>query len=128
MSRFGAIAVAMLLVGAGCSRGAPANDLRTFDPGQTPAELGEGEQQYQARCASCHGRHATGTDRGPPLIDRVYRPGHHADEAFQRAVAFGVQAHHWDFGPMQPIPGVSREDVVQITGYVRWLQRQAGIK
>lgn len=127
MSRFGAIALTMLLAGAGCSRATPANDLRTFDPGQAPADLGEGEQQYEAWCASCHGRHATGTERGPPLIDRIYRPGHHADEAFQRAVAFGVQAHHWDFGPMQPIPGVSREDVAQVTGYVRWLQRQAGV-
>jgi mono/diheme cytochrome c family protein len=127
MSRFGAIAVTMLLAGAGCSRAAPANDLQTFDPGQTPPEFSEGEQQYEVRCAACHGRHAKGTDRGPPLIDRIYRPSHHADESFQRAVAFGVQAHHWDFGPMQPISGVGREDVARITGYVRWLQRQAGV-
>jgi len=128
MSRFWAIAVTLLLGGAGCRRAAPPNELRAFDPGRTPTEFHEGEQRYEARCATCHGRHGTGTDRGPPLIDRIYRPNHHADAAFQRAVAFGVQAHHWNFGPMQPIPGVSREEVAQITDYVRWLQGQAGVE
>jgi mono/diheme cytochrome c family protein len=82
---------------------------------------------FDAKCATCHGRHATGSERGPPLVHRIYEPSHHADAAFQRSVTFGVQAHHWNFGSMPPVEGVSREQVAAITGYVRWLQRQAGI-
>jgi hypothetical protein len=47
--------------------------------------------------------------------------------AFQRAAAQGVKAHHWKFGDMPKIEGVTADDVTQIIGYIRWLQRQAGI-
>jgi hypothetical protein len=42
-------------------------------------------------------------------------------------VANGVKAHHWEFGNMPKIEGVTPEDVDQIVKYVRWLQTQAGI-
>jgi mono/diheme cytochrome c family protein len=89
--------------------------------------LRQGEGVFDAQCATCHGSHAVGADRGPPLVHQIYKPSHHADVAFQRAVTFGVQAHHWNYGSMQPVEGVSREDVAEVTAYVRWLQRQAGI-
>jgi len=76
---------------------------------------------------TCHGDRATGTDNGPPLVHGVYEPGHHADAAFQLAVTRGVRAHHWRFGDMAPVEGVSPAEVDRITGFVRWLQRQAGI-
>jgi len=38
-----------------------------------------------------------------------------------------VKAHHWEFGNMPKIEGVSPADVEQIIRYIRWLQRQAGI-
>jgi hypothetical protein len=47
--------------------------------------------------------------------------------AFQRAAAKGVRAHHWKFGNMPKIDGVKPDEVTQIIGYIRWLQRQAGI-
>jgi cytochrome c1 len=43
------------------------------------------------------------------------------------AVRRGVSAHHWRFGDMPPIPGVSDDDAARIVAYIRWAQRQAGI-
>jgi hypothetical protein len=61
-------------------------------------------------------------------VNRVYAPNHHADFAFLLAVEQGVRAHHWGFGDMPPVPGVSREEAMEITAYVRWLQREVGIE
>ena len=88
-----------------------------------------GQRTYEANCASCHGRNAAGQDGvAPPLVHVIYEPGHHGDESFQRAVARGVQAHHWPFGNMPPVEGLSREDVALIIAYVRELQRTNGIR
>ena len=57
----------------------------------------------------------------------IYEPNHHSDVAFLRAAQVGSRAHHWGFGNMPPVPGVSEAEVVRIVAYVRWLQRQAGI-
>ncbi|MTV25408.1 cytochrome c [Nitriliruptoraceae bacterium ZYF776] len=83
---------------------------------------------FAANCAVCHGALADGATTGPPLVHEIYEPSHHPDEAFQRAVADGVAAHHWDFGPMPPIGGLDRDDVADITAWVRELQREAGIE
>lgn len=95
--------------------------------GAVPAEFQAGEAKFNAHCAACHGPQATGTPQGPPLVHKIYEPNHHGDAAFLRAAEFGVRAHHWEFGNMPKIEGVSSGDVEQITRYVRWLQRQAGI-
>lgn len=92
-----------------------------------PAELEEGEATFNTFCSRCHGAQGKGTSNGPPLVHKIYEPNHHADMAFQRAAAQGVRAHHWKFGNMPKIEGVTSEDVTHIIGYVRWLQRQAGI-
>lgn len=92
-----------------------------------PAELQPGEAKFHAHCSACHGPQGTGTQQGPPLVHKIYEPNHHGDAAFQRAATFGVKAHHWEFGNMPKIDGVTSADVEQITGYIRWLQRQAGI-
>ena len=97
------------------------------DPLRVPAEFQEGEAKFNANCARCHGERATGTKQGPPLVHKIYEPNHHGDLAFQRAVANGVRAHHWSFGDMPRIEGLTSEDVTEITRYIRWLQRQAGI-
>lgn len=86
-----------------------------------------GADLFAANCAQCHGEQADGTLMGPPLVHRLYEPGHHPDFAFKNAVANGVLAHHWDFGDMPPVAGLSQDDVAAITAYVRRLQRQAGI-
>ncbi|MDE2869737.1 MAG: cytochrome c [Chloroflexota bacterium] len=100
-------------------------------PAAAPAELNaaasEGETVFNAHCAQCHGPEATGTNLGPTLIDRIYHPGHHGDAAFHLAVLRGVRQHHWQFGNMLPVPGVSETQVNQIICYVRHLQLTAGI-
>ena len=93
----------------------------------TPTEFTMGEAKFNSFCAGCHGAQAGGTDKGPPLVHKIYEPSHHGDFAFQRAAAQGVRAHHWEFGNMPKIDGVTSADVSEIIKYVRWLQRKAKI-
>ena len=87
-----------------------------------------GKIGFEAKCAACHGENAVGKDGiAPPLVHKVYEPSHHGDESFQRAVALGVQAHHWRFGNMPAIEGLTRGDVTMIVSYIRELQRTNGI-
>jgi mono/diheme cytochrome c family protein len=87
-----------------------------------------GQLGFEAKCAVCHGLNAAGQDGvAPPLVHIIYEPGHHSDEAFQRAAALGVRAHHWRFGDMPPVEGVTRGDVTMIIAYIRELQRANGI-
>lgn len=88
----------------------------------------EGETLFNTNCAQCHGVNAAGRDgAGPPLIHKIYEPGHHGDAAFLVAAKQGVRAHHWPFGNMPPVDGIKDADVAQIVGYVRELQRANGI-
>ncbi len=94
---------------------------------KTPSHLIKGEELFHVRCSSCHGEKARGTERGPSFINKIYEPNHHGDASFHLAVRNGVRAHHWKFGNMPKIHGVSQEQVDHIIGYVRWLQKQEGI-
>lgn len=87
----------------------------------------DGEALFNANCAVCHGAEARGTNQGPPLVHIIYEPNHHADAAFLMAATRGVRAHHWGFGDMPPVEGVTPEQVAEITAYVRGLQKEAGI-
>jgi len=87
----------------------------------------KGKLAFDANCAACHGANGAGSNQGPPLIHDIYNPGHHADEAFIRAVRFGVQQHHWQFGNMKPQPQIGFEETVGIIKYIRELQRANGI-
>ena len=91
------------------------------------AEAEAGAALFEQKCMECHGRHAAGSDRGPPLVHIIYEPNHHGDIAFRRAVSNGVRAHHWRFGDMPPVDGVPDEDAETITRYVRELQQANGI-
>ena len=112
----------LLPIWVACGQG-----VATQEGAPAPAEFRSGEAKFNANCARCHGERAAGTAQGPPLVHKIYEPNHHGDQAFQRAAANGVRAHHWKFGDMPKIEGVTPEDVQQITSYIRWLQRQAGI-
>lgn len=97
-----------------------------------PAQLSEnaqiGERVFEAKCAVCHGRNAAGQNGvAPPLVHSIYRPGHHADAAFLIAARNGVRAHHWKFGNMPPVEGVTDGEVRLVTQYIRELQRANGI-
>ena len=87
-----------------------------------------GKLAFEAKCTSCHGTNAAGRDGvAPPLVHIIYESNHHGDESFQRAVAMGVQAHHWSFGNMPAVEGLTRGDVKMIIRYIRELQRENGI-
>jgi len=87
-----------------------------------------GKVGFNKKCAACHGVNAAGIEGvAPPLVHKIYEPSHHGDESFQRAVALGVRAHHWPFGDMPAIKGVTRGDVTMINAYIRELQRANGI-
>lgn len=115
--RVGVLAAAVLLAGCGGGGAQIEGDA-----------VARGETLFANNCAVCHGEAGVGTTTGPPLVHEIYEPGHHSDESFHRAVAEGVDPHHWDFGPMMPIPGLDTDEVDDIIAYVRMLQREAGIE
>ena len=131
--RSGVAALAVLLMMAGCGpESAPPDGAR--EPGEgarASYALSDtaraGEELFNANCSACHGVNAAGTDQGPTLIDRIYHPGHHSDFSILSAVSRGVRQHHWRFGDMPPVPGVSPDDVAKIICYVRQVQRGNGI-
>jgi cytochrome c len=87
-----------------------------------------GQTIFENICSTCHGRNGSGNaEAGPPLIHKIYEPSHHGDESFQRAVALGVKSHHWKFGNMPAIKGLTRGDVAMVTEYIRQIQRANGI-
>ena len=87
----------------------------------------EGEELFVANCSQCHGLNAVGTSQGPPLLHKVYVPGHHPDLSFQNAVRNGVWQHHWNFGEMPPVGTVTPQEVDKVICYVREMQRANGI-
>ncbi|MCF6433463.1 MULTISPECIES: c-type cytochrome [unclassified Leisingera] len=87
-----------------------------------------GKHIFEAKCASCHGENAAGQEGvAPPLVHKIYEPSHHSDTTFLLAAKNGVRAHHWRFGNMPPVPGVTDGEVNLVTRYVRELQRANGI-
>jgi mono/diheme cytochrome c family protein len=115
---------AALLVLPACSKG-------TSPPGaggEAPGAVPDGAALFNFHCARCHGDKGSGTPQGPPLVNPIYEPSHHSDAAFFAAVADGVRAHHWRFGDMPRIGGLTHADVTAIIAYVRAQQRQAGIQ
>jgi mono/diheme cytochrome c family protein len=116
----------LLLLLVALVAGACASEGGT-DRAQDGDPVARGGPLFDNNCAVCHGPEGSGTSSGPPLVHVIYEPGHHPDESFQRAVAEGVAQHHWEYGPMPAVPGLDRDEVADITAYVRELQREAGI-
>ncbi|RLK07926.1 c-type cytochrome [Ruegeria conchae] len=113
-------------------------DTSVLEPGDPiqnvnlPEQLSEsaavGKVAFDAKCAACHGANATGLEGlAPPLVHKIYEPSHHSDESFYVAVQKGVRAHHWKFGNMPPVDGLTRADVKGIVAYIRELQQENGI-
>lgn len=110
---------AMVLSAGACSDGGPETAAE-----RTPS----GAALYERTCASCHGSDLRGTDRGPSHLSQVYEPGHHPDAAFRAAIADGSPAHHWDFGDMPPVTGLSDAEVDAVIAYIRDQQEQHGFE
>ena len=93
-------------------------------PESLSANAAIGQRVFEAKCAACHGFNAAGNaEAGPPLVHKIYEPSHHGDASFQRATQAGVRAHHWKFGNMPPVEGITPAEVSAIVAYVRELQR-----
>ena len=123
--RLATAAAALALLAAACGGGGGAEG----DAAATPAFSGiDGRTLFGQACAACHGAALEGSERGPPLIHPLYRPGHHDDAAFLRAVRFGVISHHWTFGDMPPVEGLTGEQAAAIVAWVRERQRAAGVE
>jgi mono/diheme cytochrome c family protein len=94
---------------------------------KVPFQYGLGKTLFDENCTSCHGAWGKGTDKGPPLLHRFYITSHHGDAAFYQAALTGTRAHHWNFGDMPAVEGMTREKMDKIIPYVRWLQQKSGI-
>lgn len=87
----------------------------------------QGKELFNEFCAACHGENAAGTDVGPTFLNRIYRAGHHPNDTFMRVPVQGARAHHWGFGDMPPVEGVTQDQILKIVHYVRELQRANGV-
>ena len=111
---------------SGIAEGAPIVEVKLPDNLASLAQMGE--RAFNAKCAVCHGANAAGREgKGPPLVHKIYEPNHHSDMAFVMAAKNGVRSHHWRFGNMPPVDGVTDADVKAITAYVRALQKENGV-
>lgn len=109
----------LVLIAVSCSGSA---DSESTAPGERGAEL------YEANCASCHGPDLRGTERGPSHLSIVYEPAHHPDDSFRSAIANGAGQHHWNFGNMPAVPGLSDADVDEIIAHIRSEQEREGFE
>jgi cytochrome c len=108
------------------AQGAPIVEVAI--PAELSANAQIGKRVFEAKCAACHGTNAAGQNGvAPPLVHKIYEPNHHSDMAFVLAAKNGVRSHHWNFGNMPPVEGLTDGDVKMIARYVRELQAANGI-
>ncbi|MDP6591423.1 MAG: cytochrome c [Alphaproteobacteria bacterium] len=127
MTKIAAIAFTLVAMALLPAAPAAAETIAVKLPELTP-EAQAGAQTFIKNCSQCHGMIGGGTDKGPPLIHRIYEPNHHGDFAFFRAVQQGTPAHHWPYGDMAPLPNVSEAEVTAIVKFIREVQRANGIE
>lgn len=118
------VALVFLLSACGDSPGSGETGIEPQDPDLVAA----GAELYAANCAECHGDDLRGTEKGPSHLSEVYVPSHHADGAFLLAVLRGSPQHHWNFGSMPPVEGLTDADVDAIVAFVRDTQRTEGFE
>ena len=97
------------------------------DTVKTPFRLAKGKLLFEKNCSSCHGKDLKGSKQGPPFLHRFYKPSHHGDAAFYRAGLKGVTAHHWRFGDMPPVKGITELKLKNIIAYIRFYQKQKNL-
>ena len=98
--------------------------IKAAEEVEIPFHLGKGQLLYEKFCGSCHGVQLNGSDKGPPLLHSFYKPSHHGDQSFYRAVLQGVPQHHWEFGNMSSVAGMTAKKMDSLMPYVRYYQQQ----
>ena len=124
------VAAFVLLMMMGCGEDSASQNETTRSNGaeqDSASTVLTGEELFGANCSACHGVDAFGTNQGPPLVDKTYHPGHHPDFSIRNAITKGVKQHHWFFGDMPPVAGVSPDDVEKIICHIRETQRANGL-
>lgn len=116
--------VVLAWAAAACSTGT----VPTTETAGAPELLEQGAELYAASCAACHGADLRGTEQGPSHLSVVYEPNHHSDFSFISAAQNGVQPHHWNFGPMPPIKGLTDDELTAIVAFVRDTQSREGFE
>jgi cytochrome c2 len=125
--RAGIACVIWLALSSAALAASPGESVNVTRP-QLSSEAAVGDKAFQRLCAECHGPNAGGSNRGPPLVHRVYAPNHHADFSFLRAMTAGTRAHHWRFGDMAPRPAADETEARAIVRFLREMQRANGIQ
>ena len=62
------------------------------------------------------------------MLSIVYEPNHHTDDSFRSAIANGAPQHHWPFADMEPVEGLSDDDVEAVIAFVRAEQQRQGFE
>jgi len=91
---------------------------------RNPIPSGQGATALRKVLQQLYGLQLTGSDKGPPLLHPFYKPSHHGDQSFYRAALQGVQQHHWEFGNMPPVEGMTAKKMDSLVPYVRYNQQQ----
>jgi len=90
-------------------------------PTYTAEQIAQGEQYYQANCATCHGATGAGNSRaGIPALDGSMHAWHHPDSQIAAMIRQG--------GFMMPAvgPDWSDEQITAVTAYIKewWTPQQ----
>ena len=88
----------------------------------------DGAAVYQQYCAECHGVDLRGTDKGPSQLSIIYEPNHHGDYAYRVAIRDGAREHHWWFGDMPPVEGITDLEIEQVISFIRAEQQRLGFE
>lgn len=122
------VALTAVLAAAGMLGLAGCGEAGTAAAGREESGGGRGAAVYASSCAACHGADVRGTGKGPSLRSIIYEPGHHSDESFRNAIINGARQHHWSFGDMPPVEGLSDEGVELVIAFVRAEQQRLGFE
>ena len=108
----------------------PTQAADVITPASTAAELAipDGAEVYQQYCAECHGVGLRGTDEGPSQLSIIYEPNHHGDYAYRVAIREGTREHHWWFGDMPPVEGISDLEIEKVISFIRAEQQRLGFE